>query len=160
MNTAAAVKLSKAQQEINDDDLNEARAYLALDWLVRTLTPAWLDLARLDDEAAELRALPPIVDLAGANAAGPTVRGACNRAADYAEDPWDGIADDVVAPASAARAAAWPVAEVVSWDAFHAAGYAATYSRTVVGVDSRPMVEALQASALDLLDRMIDPEVD
>src|SRR2546430_1512329 len=30
-----------------DDGLDETRSYMALDWLVRTWTPAWLELAGL-----------------------------------------------------------------------------------------------------------------
>ena len=43
------------------DGQDEARSYLALDWLIRTHTPAWLDLAGLTAEAQELRDLrePP-----------------------------------------------------------------------------------------------------
>ncbi|HEY6924938.1 MAG TPA: hypothetical protein VI653_15795, partial [Steroidobacteraceae bacterium] len=43
------------------DGKDEARGYLALDWLVRTYTPTWLELAGLATEAGALRALPPIV---------------------------------------------------------------------------------------------------
>lgn len=84
------------------DSQDEARAYLALDWLIRTYTPAWLDLAGLTVEAQALRGLRRIVD-------------------------------------RAAGAAAWA-----------AAGAAA---RAAV----RPTVETLQASALYLLEWMIDP---
>ena len=38
----------------------QIRGALAMDWLVRVHTPAWLELAGLKDEAAELRALPEI----------------------------------------------------------------------------------------------------
>ena len=37
-----------------DDGQDEARSYLALDWLIRTYTPAWLDLAGLSDHAQAL----------------------------------------------------------------------------------------------------------
>ena len=62
------------------DGLDEVRGYLALDWLIRTYTPAWLDLAGLTAEAAELRALRRIVDLAAAEAAGPVVRASADKA--------------------------------------------------------------------------------
>lgn len=40
------------------DGADEARSYLALDWLIRTYTPAFLDLRpELADVAAELRGL-------------------------------------------------------------------------------------------------------
>jgi hypothetical protein len=63
-----------------DDGLDEQRGYLALDWLIRTYTPAWLDLAGLTAEAAELRALRRIVDVAAAQSAGPVVRSAREKA--------------------------------------------------------------------------------
>ena len=94
------------------DGLDEARSYLALDWLVRTYTPAWLDLAGLTEAAAELRALRRIADMAAAETAGPVVRQAQTKAA-------------------------------AAWDAARAA--------------LKPTVELLQASALDLFDRMIAP---
>src|SRR5262249_35144527 len=37
------------------DGLDEMRSYMALDWLIRVHTPAWLRLAGLDAEAAALR---------------------------------------------------------------------------------------------------------
>jgi hypothetical protein len=114
------------------DGQDEARSYLALDWLIRSYTPAWLDLAGLTAEAAELRALRRIVDLAAAEAAGPVVRTAQRKAAAARAAAWD-------AARAAARAAAWDAAR----DAARAA--------------LKPTVETLQASALDLLDRMIDP---
>ncbi|MGH9252728.1 MAG: hypothetical protein ACRD0W_24910, partial [Acidimicrobiales bacterium] len=39
------------------DGLDKARSYMALDWLIRIWTPAWLDLAGLFDDAAALRGL-------------------------------------------------------------------------------------------------------
>ena len=64
-----------------DDGLDEARSYMALDWLIRTYTPAWLDLAGLTAEAAGLRELRRIVDLVAAQSAGPAVRQARENAA-------------------------------------------------------------------------------
>jgi hypothetical protein len=63
------------------DGKDEARGYLALDWLVRVFTSAFLDLRPdLADAAAELRSLAPIVDLPTARTAGPVVRSARRRA--------------------------------------------------------------------------------
>ena len=53
------------------DGKDQARSYLALDWLIRTYTPAWLELAGLTAEAQELRDLRRIVDMVAAEAAGP-----------------------------------------------------------------------------------------
>ena len=43
------------------DGLDGARAWLAMDWLVRTYTPAWLALAGLTEPATQLEALPAVI---------------------------------------------------------------------------------------------------
>ena len=76
----------------------EARGFMAMDWIVRTYTPAWLRLARLDSEADDLQSLPEIADAA-------TLRGAqevLDAAGKSASATWD-----------AARDAAWAVARAV-----------------------------------------------
>ena len=68
-------------------EIEERRAYLALDWQIRTYTSAWLDLVPgLRPHAAALRALPGIVDLATAGRAGQIVRSARAAALDAAGD--------------------------------------------------------------------------
>jgi hypothetical protein len=119
-----------------DDGLDETRSYVALDWLIRTYTPAWLDLAGLTAEAQDLRDLRRIVDLVAAQAAGPVVRNASSKA-DAAGD----------AARDAARDAAWAAAGDAARDAAGDAAWAAL----------KPTVETLQKSALDLLDAMIAP---
>ena len=162
------------------DSQDEARSYLALDWLVRTYTPAWLDLAGLSDEARALRNLPQIVDLAAAAAAGPVVREARAKAAAAGAAAWAAAwaaAGD--AAGAAARDAAWAAARDAAWaaagDAAGDAAWAAARDAAwaAAGDAARaaagdaawaaawdvlcPTVEALQDSALDLLDAMIDP---
>src|SRR5206468_8471808 len=88
------------------DGQDEARGYLALDWLSRSYTPAWLDLAGLTAEAAELRALRRIVDLVAAQEAGPVVRNAQGKAAAAG-----------AAAGDAAWAAAWGAAGAAAWAA-------------------------------------------
>ncbi len=112
-----------------DDGKDETRGYIALDWLIRTWTPAWLDLAGLAGEAAALRDLRRIADLAAAQSAGPVVRNASSRAA---------------AAGDAARAAAWDAV----WDAARAA----TWKKLA------PAVAELQASAIALYDVLITGE--
>jgi hypothetical protein len=114
-------------------EVEERRSYMALDWLIREHTPAWLDLIpALAPHAAALRALSPIADLEAARAANATVTaaGAAARAAARA------------AAGDAAGAAAWAAA----WDAAWAAAREAL----------RPTVERLQQSALALIDRMLE----
>ncbi|MBT2587921.1 hypothetical protein J7I86_19110, partial [Arthrobacter sp. ISL-95] len=57
----------------SDDGQDERRSYLALDWLIRTYTPAWLELAGHTSEAQALRDLRRIVDIATTAAAAPVV---------------------------------------------------------------------------------------
>ncbi|GEL17666.1 hypothetical protein [Pseudonocardia asaccharolytica] len=74
------------------DGLDEARSYIALDWLIRTWLPAWLDLVPACREAAaRVRGLGRIVGMVSAERAGPVVREAREQA-------------------TAARAAAWAAA--------------------------------------------------
>ncbi|MEU7904592.1 hypothetical protein [Actinoplanes sp. NPDC049118] len=74
------------------DGLDEARSYLALDWVIRTHVPAWLDLAGLPAPARSLRELRPITHLMAAEQAAPLVekawesaRAAADATADAAE---------------------------------------------------------------------------
>ncbi len=144
------------------DGQDEARGYLALDWLIRTFTPVWLDLAGLTIEAQELRELRRIVDLVSAQSAGPVVRSARDKA--YAARDaaraaaWaaaGAAAGDAAWAAAGAAAgdAAGAAAGDAAWDAaWAAAGAAAGAARDVL----QPTVVILQDSALELFDRMID----
>ena len=81
----AAVWVPRLVGSRGDDATEERRAYLALDWLVRVHSPAWLDLVpSLAPHAAGLRALPEIVDMTTAGRAGDTVRAAGDAARDAA----------------------------------------------------------------------------
>lgn len=56
------------------DGRDEVRSFLATDWLIRTLTPAFVELRpALVALAADLRRLQPITDVASLQAAGPLV---------------------------------------------------------------------------------------
>jgi hypothetical protein len=114
-----------------DDGLDETRSYMALDWLIRTHAPAWLDLAGLAEEAKSLRDLRRIVDLVAARSAGPVVRVAAEKARVKR-----------AAAGAAARAAAWAAAR----DAARAA--------------LKPTTGLLQDSAIALLTTMIRPEAE
>ena len=143
----AAVWVPRLVGSRGDDATEERRAYLALDWLVRVHTPAWLDLVpSLAPHAAALRALPEVLDTPSAQAAGSVVRAAqaATRTTTQAA-AWD---------------AAWDAARVAAWDAARAAArvaaLAAGDAAWVTTRDAlRPTVETLQQSALDLLDRML-----
>ena len=111
----------------------ERRGLLCADWLIRTFTPAWLDAAKLTEEAAELRALPELVDTPTIAAAQPILNRARERADAARAAAWD-----------AARAAAWAAA----WDAAWAAAWDAANDRLT------PVVKELQESASELVKRM------
>jgi len=126
------------------DGRDQARGYLALDWLIRVHLPAWLELADLP--ATALRDLPPIADLAAAAATGPVVRQAAERAA----AAW-------AAAGAVAEAAAWAVARAVAraaaWDAAWAAVWAA--ARAAAGDALAPTAAVLQDSAIGLYRAMV-----
>ena len=117
------------------DGFDEQRGYMALDWLVRVWLPAWLDLVpSCAADAAALRSLGQIVDLASAERAGPVVEGSRRRRSAAAGD----------AARAAARDAAWDAAGAA---ARAAAGAAARERLT-------PTIAELQRSAIDLYTRM------
>ena len=109
------------------DGLDKARGYLALDWLIRVYTPAWLDLAGLSAEAGQLRGLHRINDLITVRNAGPVVRMAADKATAAGtaarNAAWDAAG---TAARTAAGPAAWDAAGTAAWDAAEdAAGTAA-----------------------------------
>lgn len=162
------------------DGLDETRGYLALDWLIRTNTPAWLDLAGLSVEAETLRSMPPITDIDAAEASKPVVDAArdATRAQQLLSesllesllwvDVWDAASRAISnaaadaarsvalidTPRDAARFAAVNAARAAAWDAVQNAPGAAASDATQDAL--QPTVRTLQVSAVDLLDRMID----
>jgi len=95
--------------------VEKQRSYLALDWLIRVQTPAWLELRDdLKPHAAALRSLDAIRDMATARAAGPFVIAARDSASAAWAAAWD-----------AARAAAGDAAGDAAWDAARASARAA-----------------------------------
>jgi hypothetical protein len=116
-----------------DDGKDETRGYIALDWLIRTYTPAFLDLGGLTAEATALRDLRRIAGMAAAQAAGPVVRAAAEKS-------------------DAAGAAAWDAAGAAAGAAARAAAWAAARAKLA------PIVEQLQDSAIALYDTMITGE--
>ena len=135
----AAVWVPRLVGSRGDDATEERRAYLALDWLIRVQTPAWFDLLpSLAMHAAALRALPGVVDRASAAASQDVVAAARDAAGD------------------AARYAAWDAAGYAAGAAARAAAGDAAWAaaRDAAGDAIKPTVEAVQASAVDLLRRM------
>ena len=168
--------------------VEERRAYLALDWMIRTYTPTMLDpVLSLASHAIALRALPEIIDLTTAHAVSDTLKAAgaaawdaawaaaggaaWDAAGDAARDAAGAAAWDAARAAAraaawaaawdAARAAAWAAAGGAAWDAARdAAGAAAGAAARAAAWDAArdalaPTVAKLQASALDLVERML-----
>jgi len=170
------------------DGLDTARAWMAMDWLIRVYTPAWLVLAELPEPAAALRSLSPVLDEPSLHAS----MGALRRAQADARArrcvvrtvPWD-------AARSAARDAAWSCAGAAAWAAARlgvgdiagdhardaarsaAADAAAAVAREAVGQSFdggraaakacaraalAPTLAELRRSVLALLERMLPTE--
>ena len=140
-------------------DLEEKRAMMAADWLVRVHTPAWLRLAGLTAQAERLAGLPEITSMAQVPSIKPTIE-AVRDDADAARDAaWDAARDAAWAAArDAARAAAWDAAWAAAWDAARAAAWAAAWdaARDAARQKLAPTVSELQKSALELVKRMIE----
>jgi hypothetical protein len=149
------------------DGFDEARSYMALDWLIRTWLPAWLDLSpACREDAARVRELGSIVDLVSAERAVPVVHKAGETAAaarDAARDAawaaardaaWAAARDAAWAAArDAARDAAWDAARDAARDAAGDAAWAA--ARDAAGDVLQPTVDELQFSVIDLYAEMI-----
>ncbi len=139
-------------------EVEVARSWMACDWLVRTFTPAWLELAGLGDDAAALRGLPNLDSAALVDAAMPVIEKAHKSAAAAR-----------AAARDAAWAAAWAAAGAAAWDAAWAAAGAAAgaaardaawaaardAARDAARAALAPTVLALQGEAFGLLDRML-----
>ncbi len=103
------------------DGLDDARSWMAMDWLIRTYAPAWLDASALSESARRLEALRPITDsvallpaLEALVVARRDARGAWAAARAGARTatwaPWS-------AGRAAAREAAWASAGAAAWAA-------------------------------------------
>ena len=109
--------------------LDERRSMMAADWLIRVHTPAWLRLAKLDAHADALEALPEITSQEQM----PAIQSLINAAR-----------RDAAAARAAAGAAAWAAARAAA--------------RVAAGDALEPTKRYLQASARELLERMIGVE--
>jgi hypothetical protein len=159
--------------------LEQRRATMAADWLIRTHTVAWLRLAKLDKQADMLASLPEITDFAQCPSLMPTLTAVRNdaAAAGYAAGAaawdaawaaawaaaWDAAGAAARAAAgAAARDAAGAATRAAAWDAAGAAARAAAgaAARAAAGAAARAALkvtkEELQRSAVDLVNRMIE----
>lgn len=159
-----------------DNAVEERRSYIVLDWMVRTNVPAWMDIIpALSKYAAELRALPEIVDSATARSSKPTLLSARKAAQEIVEMTLDRdpLPEDHLRALefSATEAARFSVTSpeagsiefsgatvareatgAAAWDVALEASEAAA---VIAGRKLRPTVKKLQQSALDLIDRIL-----
>jgi len=167
------------------DGLDPERAWLAMDWLIRTYTPAWLSLTGLDTSASRLRAAAPVLALdellAALRLLGPARRDAA--------DAWRTGSAPRLAPGRparvSARGTAWAAAAAAAWAAARcgvgdmagdraraaaraiAGDAAATVARAARSTDTggdgaraaraalAPTLGELQDSAFELLEQML-----
>lgn len=120
-----------------NDGHDDERIWMLRDWLVRTAAPAYLRAAGLTAEADKLAALPPIARAARAAGAGAT------------EAAW---------AAGAARAAWAAIYDSTYVIAYRQATKAKTPAQARKYADAAlaPVVAEVQASAFELLDRLLD----
>jgi hypothetical protein len=144
------------------DGLDEQRAWMAADWLIRVYTPTWLAKAGLDDAAERLRALPPVLAVENLSRAMEDLNSGRREADATGAAAW-------AATGAAAWAAAWAATGAATWAAAWAATGAATGDAAVDAAVAAawdaawdalsPTVSELQVSAFDLLDRMLPKEL-
>jgi len=133
------------------DEIEEKRAWMAADWLVRVYTPAWLRLAGLKEYAEALTQVGPLDSEIPAE-----VQDLLNAAWDAA---WDVARDAARASVrgtagNAAQVAARRVADAAAVPAHYAAWLSASAAH-INGTDLEPTVKLLQESAHELVDRML-----
>ena len=116
-------------------EVEDARAWMCLDWLVRSYTPVWLRAAGLVEQASRLEGLPEFQAGMSVLSVRPAI-------------------EAVRKDAAAARAAAGDAAWAAAWDA--AGDAARDAAGAAAGAALKPAVTELQASALVLVYRMID----
>jgi len=96
------------------DGLDPARAWMAMDWLIRTYTPAWLRLARLTAPATALGSLAPVLDERSLHAALEPLERARQEARGTRSAAWTA---PWAATRAAARDTAWSCAGAAAWAA-------------------------------------------
>jgi len=135
-------------------EVESARAWMAVDWLTRTQTVAWLRLAKLDTHADAVAALPELTATTW-DACKATVAAA--RAAAWAAARAAAGAAAGAAARDAARDAARAAAGATAGDpARVAAGAAAGAAAGDAARALTPTVAMLQESAVKLVERMIE----
>lgn len=139
------------------------RSYMAMDWIVRTYLPAWLDLTKtLTPHAAKLRGLPVIdgpstlIEAEEILAAARIATWNVAKHAIVTRDEEVGEASALDAAWDATWYASWGVTGVTDWMAAKEAAWdAAKHAiNAAPRAKVRPTIKMLQQSAVELLKRM------
>jgi signal transduction histidine kinase len=137
-------------------EIEKRRAIMAADWYIRVQTPAWLrlaglTLAGLTEQADAVAALPEIADFLECPSLMPVLTAVRGQASAAESAAWS-------AARSAAESAAWSAARSAAWSAARSAAESAARSAAESAAWSALETTRLelQASALDLVIRMID----
>jgi len=137
-------------------EVERARSYMALDWLVRESASAWLDTAGLSEHAAALRALSAIVDAETARACADTCRVAMSAAREFCNgDDCDDYSAFYSSASNAAGGAAFECARLAGY--CHIENVVARTIGRIYATNSRKAdttVKCLQTSAHHLVERM------
>lgn len=156
-----------------DDGLDEVRSHLAIDWLVRTYAPIWLDLIGLFVEARTLRSLHRLDGPSTVREAAKAVRRVKVKSKDAISPAAKSDMDYDISSHAAYNTggtAAWD-----AWDAWDATGDSRAFVQSIygdaydvweigqnatlaavrAGLPLEPAIARLQTSAIDLLERMI-----
>jgi hypothetical protein len=158
-----------------DDGLDESRAWMALDWLIRTYVPAWLRAARVTDAATRIDALRRVDSSPALRIAVP----ALEQARRETNRLW---AATLSVPRTAVRAAPWAAGRSAARDSAWACAAAATWSAARLGIRDvradqarrlareiagdtaaatarRAPLRSTQTNALDALHAALEPTV-
>jgi hypothetical protein len=112
---------AKMLNTVGSKALENRRAWMVTDWMVRVYMPAWLDLANLGEQATTVRSLPALTGAASWKSAEGKVKDAQSKASAAWSAAWS-------AAESAARSAAWSAAESAAGSAAWSAAWSAAES--------------------------------
>jgi hypothetical protein len=149
------------------DGKDELRGWLASDWLIRTALPTWLDLAGAEESATALRELPQVTaeTIDNSRSVVQRIRQEALKLRAAARESlrskvYEAVKEKLAdkADAAAAADAAADAAAAADADAPSLRAAVRRAVRKAVAEKLEPQKVALLPSALELLDKMIDPE--
>lgn len=146
-----------------EDGLDEARSWMAVDWLIRSYAPTWLAVAGLTESANRLVALQPVIDVPELK----TAMGELDPAHRDVRASWSAALGAVrvaewvprVAARAAAREAAWTSIGAPAWSAASvtvrksACDRSSAMCREIAGYAAAIVIREARADAGQLLHR-------